>query len=216
MVIAVEDRHFHVHHRIPGEDAAFEGLFHALLDGRNKLFRDGAAMDFILELETLGGIRLHSQLSARVLAAAAGLLLVRVVVLGRRSNGFAIGNLRLADVGAHLELALHAVHDDLEMQLAHAGDDGLAGVGIGGDAQGGIFLHQLLNRHPQLFLVGLGFRLDRKLDDRFGEIDRFEEDGMIVVANGVAGDDVLQPNGGANVAREDFLNVLALVGVHLD
>jgi hypothetical protein len=33
----------------------------------------------------------------------------------------------LPDVGLDLELALHAVDDDLEVQLAHAGDDGLAG-----------------------------------------------------------------------------------------
>jgi hypothetical protein len=63
-----------------------------------------------------------------VLAATAGLLMnlpsTSSPVL---RDGLAVGHLRLADVGLDAELALHAVDDDLEVQLAHAGDDGLAG-----------------------------------------------------------------------------------------
>ena len=39
-----------------------------------------------------------------------------------------VGDLRLADVGLDLELALHAVDEDVEVELAHAADDGLAGL----------------------------------------------------------------------------------------
>ena len=61
------------------------------------------------------------------LAAATGLLDVFAFALDARANGFAVRDLRLADVGFHLELAPHAVDDDLEVQLAHAADDGLRG-----------------------------------------------------------------------------------------
>ena len=44
----------------------------------------------------------------------------------RLADGFAVSHLQLADVGFHAELALHAVHDDFEVQFAHPGDDGLA------------------------------------------------------------------------------------------
>ncbi|MNJ79558.1 hypothetical protein D3C77_776210 [compost metagenome] len=42
------------------------------------------------------------------------------------ANGFAVGHLRLADRGLDVELALHAVDQDLQMQLPHARNDGLA------------------------------------------------------------------------------------------
>ena len=47
-------------------------------------------------------------------------------VLDGLADRFAIRDLRLADVGFDAELALHAVDDDFQVQLAHAGDDGLA------------------------------------------------------------------------------------------
>ena len=66
-----------------------------------------------------------------VLAAAAGLAHELAFLLDGVADGFAIGDLRLADVGLDLELALHAVDDDLEVQLAHARDDRLAGFLVG-------------------------------------------------------------------------------------
>ena len=44
------------------------------------------------------------------------------------TGGLAVGNLGLTDVSVNLELAEQTVDDDLEVQLAHAGDDGLAGL----------------------------------------------------------------------------------------
>src|ERR1700742_3865158 len=38
------------------------------------------------------------------------------------------GNCGLADVGLDLELPAHAVHQDVQVQLAHAGDDRLTGL----------------------------------------------------------------------------------------
>ena len=49
----------------------------------------------------------------------------------RLADRFAVGHLRLADIGVHAELALHAVDDDLQVQLAHAGDNRLPGFRIG-------------------------------------------------------------------------------------
>src|SRR4051812_17298741 len=47
------------------------------------------------------------------------------------ADGFAISDLWLTDIGLDLILAHHAIDDDLEVQLAHAADDGLSAVGIG-------------------------------------------------------------------------------------
>ena len=66
----------------------------------------------------------------------------------------------------------------------------------------------------QLLLVGLGLRLDRELDDRRREVDRFEHDRILLVADRVAGRNGLQPDGGGDIAGHDFLDFFALVGVH--
>ena len=44
------------------------------------------------------------------------------------TSGLAVGNLGLTNVSVNLELTEQTVDDDLEVQLAHAGDDGLAGL----------------------------------------------------------------------------------------
>ena len=61
----------------------------------------------------------------------AGLTDVAAFALGRAANGLAVGDLGLADGGFHLELTQQTIHDDFQMQLAHAGDDGLTGLLIG-------------------------------------------------------------------------------------
>ena len=132
------------------------------------------------------------------------------------ANGFAIRHLRLADVRLDFVLAHHAIDDDFEMQLAHAADDGLSAVGVGVNLEGGIFLGQLGKRHAHFFLVGFGLGLDRDRDHGNGEGNVFESDGMLLVANGVAGGNVLQANRGADIARQNFVDVFALVGVHLE
>jgi len=63
---------------------------------------------------------------------------------------------RPADIGRDLELADHAIHENVEMQLAHAGDAGLAALLVRVDAEGGVFIGQALKGESQLVLIGLG------------------------------------------------------------
>ena len=55
----------------------------------------------------------------------------------------------------------------------------------------------------------------RLRDHRLGEHHALERDRLLHVADGLAGDDVLQADHGGDVAGADFLDFLALVGVHL-
>ena len=57
-----------------------------------------------------------------------------------------------------------------EWQLAHAGDDGLAGLVVGGHAEGRVLLGELLQREAHLVLLGLGLRLDGDVDNGLGEL----------------------------------------------
>ena len=62
------------------------------------------------------------------------------------------------------------------MELAHAGDDRLAGLLVGADLEGRVFLGEREERLAQLVLVGLGLGLDGDVDDRLGELDVLEHD----------------------------------------
>lgn len=60
------------------------------------------------------------------------------------AQGFAVGDLRTANVGLDAKLALHPVDNDLQMQLTHAGDNRLAGLFIGMQTERRIFRRQPL------------------------------------------------------------------------
>src|SRR3546814_17463426 len=62
------------------------------------------------------------------LALAARLAHELAFGLDRLAVGLAVGDLRLADIGLDVELAPPAVDEDVQVQLPHAGDDGLAGL----------------------------------------------------------------------------------------
>ena len=126
----------------------------------------------------------------------------------------AVGDLRLADGRFDGVLALHAVDQHLEVQLAHAGDDGLAGLLVGADAERRVLVGQGVERLAELVLVGLRLRLDRHVDDRLGELHALEDDRVVAVAERVTGGDVLEAEAGDDVAGHGDVEVLALVGVH--
>ena len=66
-----------------------------------------------------------------------------------------------------------------------------------------------------LVLVGLGLRLDRDGDDRLRELHALEDDARVLIAQRVAGRDVLEADAGGDVAGAHFLDLVALVRVHL-
>src|SRR5450759_2203259 len=215
VVTAVVQRHLDIRHRIARQNAALERFLDADLGGVDVLLRYPAAGDVILEHEpTAGRQRLDADFDVAVLPVTAGLLDVAAFGFGVLAYGLAIRHLRLADVGADTELPHHAVDNDFQVKFAHPGKDGLAGFGVRIDAEGGVFLCQLLNRHAHLFLIGLGLGLDRQLNHRHREIDGFEHDRVVVVADRIAGRHRPQTDGGADVACHDLLNLFALVGVH--
>ncbi len=184
-------------------------------DARDVFLGHVAADDLVHEL--IAGallVRLDRELDAGELARAAGLLLVGVVDLGLLRHGLAISDLRRADIGLDLELTAHAIDDDVEMQLAHALDDGLAGLVIDRDAERRIFLGETVQRHAELLLVALGLGLDGDLDDRLRELHALQDHRLVRIAQRVAGGHVLEAGDGDDVAGKGFLDVLAVIGVH--
>ena len=85
VVLAVDERDAHVDHRVAGLDAVLERLLDALLDRRDELGRDRAALDLVDEVEALAGRRLDVDVDDAVLARAAGLAdELALDLLGRR------------------------------------------------------------------------------------------------------------------------------------
>jgi hypothetical protein len=221
VVGAVLQRHLDVDHGVAGEHAVLHGLLAAGVDRGDVLARDATTGDGVDELVaalTLGGAGrgLDRDLDLGELARTTGLLLVRVVdALDDLGDRLAVGDLRLADVGLDLELAAHAVDEHLEVQLAHAGDDRLAGLLVGADLEGRVLLRQALDRGAELLLVALGLGLDGHVDDRGGEVHRLQHDGLVGRAQRLARGGVLQTHHRDDLAGTDGRDLLTLVRVHL-
>ena len=127
----------------------------AVVDGRDVLLGDVPAADLVDELEPATGAEgLEVDLDLRVLALAAGLLGVGVDVLADLvADRLAVGDLRTSDVGADLELADEPRDHDVERELAHTGDQGLARLVVVTDAERRVLFGQLLEGGRQLVLV---------------------------------------------------------------
>jgi hypothetical protein len=164
----------HADQRVAGEHAVLHGVLRARVHRGDELLGDAATGHRVDEL-VRGAVGLERQRlqlddDLRVLARATGLLLVHVVeLLHRAADRLPVRHLRLTDVRLDVELAAHAVDEDVEVQLAHAGDDRLPGLLVVADAEGRVLLGQALDRGAQLLLVRLGLRLDGDLDDRLRE-----------------------------------------------
>jgi len=111
---------------------------------------------------------------------------VGVVDLAPPADGFAVGDLRRADVGGDLKLALHAVDDDLKVEFAHPFDDCLATFMVDGNPERGIFGGQALKCRGHLFLISLRARLNRDFDNRIGEFHPLQDDRLVRIAERIA------------------------------
>ena len=94
------------------------------------------------------------------------------------------------------------------------GDDGLAGLLVGADAERRVLVGQRLERLAELVLVALRLRLDGDVDHRLGELHPLEDDRVAAVAQRVARGRVLEAEPGDDVAGHGRVEVLTLVGVH--
>ncbi len=101
------------------------------------------------------------------------------------------------------------------MQLAHAGDNGLPGLLVGVGPEGGILLSQLGKGNAHLLLTGLGLGLDGHLNNGLGENHGLQDDGMILIAEGIAGGGVLHAHNGGDITGVNHIDIFPVVGVHL-
>ena len=89
-------------------------------DGGDVFLGNETALDVVLEQVAARRVGLDLDDHMGVLTAAAGLLGVLHVALGRLGDGLAVGHAGSAHVGVDVELAQQAVNDDFQVQFAHA------------------------------------------------------------------------------------------------
>ena len=91
----------------------------------------------------LGSIGIEVYFTVTVLTTSTRLFCVLAIHIHSLCEGLLVSNLGSAHIGLYLELTKKTVNDDLKMQLAHTGDDGLASLFVGMNTEGGILLCQL-------------------------------------------------------------------------
>ena len=151
-----------------------------------------------------------------VLTLTTRLLSILVINVCLASNGLFVGYLRCAYVCLYLELTEKSVYDDLEVKLAHSGDDGLSGLLGSPCSESRVFFSQLSQRNTHLFLTCLSLRLDSELDNRLREFHGFEYYGELLVAESVTRSGIFQTDSRGDVACVNGLDVFSVVRVHLN
>ena len=184
---------------------------------RHIFLRHVAALDRILELKARHALVGRSDLDDDVgeLAAAAGLLLEDLTVLNGGGDGFLVVDLRGTLVDLDAELTTETVDDDVQVELAHTADDGLAGLLVGLDGEGRVFLSQLAEGDAEFVEIALGLGLHGDTDHGIREDHGLEGNRMVLVAHGVTGAEILESDGCADVTGLHELDGVLVVGVHL-
>ena len=131
------------------------------------------------------------------------------------ADGFAVRHLWFTYIGLHIELTLHAVDDDFQVQLAHTSDDGLTRFFIGTHAERRIFCSQTRQSQAHFLLVGFRFRFNSLGDYWLRENHFFQHDGCRRIAQGLARSHIFQADASGDVTSAALFDFFAFVGAHL-
>ena len=130
-------------------------------------------------------------------------------------DGFAIGHAGGAQLSLHAEAALQAGHQHVQLHVAGAGEDHLAGLGVVDHGEGGIFLVHAGQACGHLVVLTAGLGGDGLGVAGLCEGDTLQSHHLTGVAQGVAGLDLVHLADGADVAAGELLDFLCLLAGHL-
>ena len=203
------------HHGVAGQHAGEAALAQALFNGREIVLRHGAAEHGLLKDHILLlALGLEGDDHVAELTAAAGLLLIAAPLLHLGADLLTVSNTGSRQLRLHAEAALELGAQDIDLDIAGAGNDGLVGLGVVGDMEGGILLIELVEAGAHLlhFLLDLGG--NGPLIAGGGILDALQNHHVLGIAQGVAGLDPVHLADGADVAAADLLDFLALLALH--
>ena len=216
MIRTVFQRGLHAHDREPSDRTLAQHRAKALFHRWDVFAGHATADDRILKLEALGrvfGQRLQVADDVGILARTTGLLLVLVVIGRATGRGLTVAHLRRTHLDLDLVFPLDALDVDVEMQLAHAGDQRFAGFVVGGHAEGRILTSEPLQGLAELVEPLAIGRNDRHLDHGLGHEHVFQRAILRVGGVGVAGGRI-DAHHRDDVAGFGGVDILPLVGMH--
>ena len=181
MVRAVHELDAHALDGRAGELPVVHRLLDPLVHGRAVALRDDAAHDLVDELVLALLERRDDDVAVAELTPAAGLLLVPAVRARLPANRLAVRNARRVQLDVDAEPPLRPLERDLDMHLAHSGEDLLAGLLVASQVQRLILLGETANRGRDLLLVALRLRRDREAHDglREAEVRNLDRDLLV-------------------------------------
>src|SRR5690606_2954826 len=218
MIRTIKDGCLEAEQRVTGENTVLHLLINALLYRRNVFLGYHTTNHFAGEHQAFDAFfgRLEADPDMTELTATTRLTNELAFDLAGVADSFTVSHLGLADVGLDVELTLHTINDDVQVQLTHTTDDGLTGLFVGAHAERGVFLSQLAQSDTHLLLVSLGFRLDRYVDNRLGEIHARQNDGLLDGTQGVTGGHILHADQRSDVTGAQLLELFTAVSLHLN
>src|SRR4029077_19769550 len=141
VVAAVDERHAHALHRGARELAVLQRLLDPLVDGRAEALRDDAADDLVDELVADVVVeRLEHDVAVAELTAASRLLLVAPLCARLALDRLDVGHAWLVQLHLDPEAALRPLDGDLDVDLAHPGEQLLPGLRVAPEPQRRVLL----------------------------------------------------------------------------
>ncbi len=215
----VGQRHPHTGHRMTAQRTLRQRVPAAGLDRADELPRDPAADHRRTEREAGLAVRSVQRLDVQhhmgELPGAAVLLDVPVHQTRRPADhGLPVRHLRAADRDLQTPVAAQLLHRHLQVQLAQARQQGLAGLRIGPHHQRRILLRQPGQRRGQPVGVLAEAGLDGHRDDRVGRGGRFQHEWRRGGAQGRTGTRRLRTDHGDDVPRHGQVRLGVPIGLH--
>ena len=204
VLLAIIDGRQHVHHRIAGDDALGHDRLYPLVDGGAKGLGHVHAHHFPGKLVARVALeRLDTHVHLGKLAGATRLLLVAILGPGLAGDGLFVGHARYGRIQAQAKGVFHTPDGDVDVRVAHARQNGLAGAVVLAPGQGWILLVHAGQCGADLGRVGLGLGRDRYRVERVGKDGRLQLQGHAPVAQGVAGLGFAEPGHAADITGRD-------------
>ena len=135
-----------------------------------------------------------------ILAVTTGLLFVLTFNLGATTNGFTIFDNRSLQLRFYTEFTLHTFHNNFDMLIAHAANQGFLGHRVLGYDDGGILIHQTGQSGHNLVLVTLLLRINSSGVHGQRELDNGEFNLGVLIAQSIASSSVLQLSNNTDIA----------------
>ncbi len=199
------------------EYAAFHSAPDTCVNSRDILLGDRAADYLVYELVACTAlVGVYIDLNVTILTLTTRLLSILVVNVSFLSDSFLIRNLRSTNICFYLELSQQSVNDDLQMELTHTCDNGLACFFRSIGSEGRVFFSQLSQRDTHLLLTCLSLRLDSQLDNRLREFHGFQYNRVLLIAESITCCSILKTDSSTDITCIDGVDVLSVVGVHLN